>query len=111
MSKETPSGLFDELAWEPIATALVRTYADFERDGLKPGADKWSRPNRYNRKMFRSVVNVWAEITGLEDWLFPLSRCAVSLLWINWRKANDRSKADWCQFLDAKFGNEVVAAS
>jgi hypothetical protein len=110
MKKETPTGLFDVLESTAIATAIVRTYADFERDGLKPGSDKWTRPNRYNTKMFEEVVSAWSDITGIEDWHFPLSVAAVSSLWIDWRKTPDRMKTTWRGYLDARHGNEVVAA-
>ena len=108
MSQETPSSLFDILSPTPIATAIIRVYADYERDGLKPGSQKYERNCSYRDAMFNSVISVWSEITGEEDYLFPLSIDAVVDLWVGWRKETNGSKAAWRLLLDAKHGNEVI---
>lgn len=109
MKSDYPSGLFARLEVDPIANALIRVYADYSRDGLDPGSDKWSTSDRYRRKLHASLAEAWSDTTGIQDWKFPLSEEAVGQLWVEWRKATNGTKAAWRLYVDAKHGNEVIS--
>ena len=69
-----------------LLRAVVTVFDEYQRDGLKPGAEKWiGDTRRFRPRMIAEVQDCWHELTG-EEAIFPWHDDYVTQVWTAFRK-------------------------
>lgn len=73
--------------------------AAFERDGKKPGSEKWQSDTRkYRRQMIDTVIDQWTKLAETDE-VFPWHDDYVAEIWVAFRKTSTMKKNNiWTYF-------------
>ena len=82
-----------------LLNAVASVNAAFERDGKKPGSEKWQSDTRkYRRQMIDDVIDQWTGLVGTDE-VFPWHDDYVAEVWVAFRKTTTLKKnAIWSYF-------------
>jgi len=75
-----------------LLNAVASVNAAFERDGKKPGSEKWQSDTRkYRRQMIDDVIDRWTGLAGTDE-VFPWHDDYVAEVWVAFRKTTTLKK-------------------
>lgn len=93
-----PTGFLDSVSevLEPglLLRSIISVFSRYERDGLKPGAERWTNNLRHYRpQLIADVINEFCSASGTLPSEFPFHDDFIVRLWIGFRKLDPKSKA------------------
>jgi hypothetical protein len=75
-----------------LLQAVATVNADFERNGKKPGSEKWQSDTRkYRQQMVDAVIDEWSRLAATDE-VFPWHDDYVAEVWVAFRKTTTMKK-------------------